>query len=126
MYHSGYEKYESSTGRRFFSPMSGTAIPCCLAIAGSGPTVGFTKAHFSQHTVTNKTIAPKQIRKNGRTLRFRKRFRPCSIRRSRLRGVATHFSGDPEGGDEDQDMRKIHENICLQRNVAKVREKIDD
>src|ERR1700675_925920 len=126
MYHSGYEKYESSTGRRFFSPMSGTALPCCLAIVGSGPTVGFTKAHFSQNTVTNKTNAPKQIRRNGRTLRFRKRFSPCSIRRSRLRGVAAHFSGDPEGGDENQDVRKIDENVGFQRNVSEVREKIDD
>src|SRR5271169_3310312 len=115
MYHSGYEKYESSTGRRFFSPMSGTTVPCSRTIAvGSGPTVGFTKAHFSQNTVMNKTMAPKQIRKNGRTLRFRKRFSFCSIRRSRCRGGAAHFCGDQERGNENQDVRTIHKNIGLQ------------
>src|SRR5260370_6342079 len=126
MYPSGYEKYESSNGRRFFSPMSGTTVPCSLTIVvGSGATLGFTNAHFSQNTVMNKMMAPKQIRKNGRTLRFRKRFSACSIRRSRLHGVTAHFSGDPESGDKNQGVRTIHKNIGFQRNVTEVGEEID-
>src|SRR5437660_11570640 len=126
MYHSGYEKYESSSGRRFFSPMSGPAIPRSLAIAGSGPAAGFTKAHFSQKIATNKTNAPRQIRINGRTLRFRKHFSFSRIAKSRRRGVAAHFSGDQERGDENQDVRKIDENVGLQGNLVQMRDKIND
>src|SRR5580693_422599 len=98
--------------------MSGTATPCCLAIVGSGPTVGFTKAHFSVNAATNRTKAPKQIRKNGRTLRFRKRFSFSRIARSCLGAVAAHFSGNQERGNKDKDVREIDENIRLQRNLV--------
>src|SRR6266481_6775092 len=126
MYHSGYEKYESSAGLLFFSPISGAAIPCCLAIVGSGPTVGLSKAHFSQNTATNNTNAPKQIRKNGRTLCFRKRFSFSRIARSRRRGAAAHFGGNQKSGDENQDVRKIDENVGFQRNLVQMRNKIND
>src|SRR5712692_8512714 len=126
MYHSGYEKYESSTGRRFFSPMSAAGFFPSNEVCGSGPTGGFTKAHFSQNTATNNTNAPKTIRKNGRTLRFRKRFSFSRIARSRLRDVTAHFSGDQKRCDENQDVRKIDENVGLQRNLIEVRNKIND
>src|SRR5712692_1848867 len=126
MYHSGYEKYESPNGRRFVCPMSAAGFFSLNEVCGSGPTGCFTKAHFNQKIATNKTNAPKTIRKNGRTLRFRKRFHFSRIARSRLHVFAAHFGSDPEGGNENQDVRKIDENICLQRNVAKVRDKIDD
>src|SRR5882757_243442 len=74
MYHSGYEKYESSSGLLFFSPISAAGFFALNELGGSGPASGFTKAHFSQNTATNRTNAPRQIRMNGRTLRFRKRF----------------------------------------------------
>src|SRR5580693_9934798 len=98
--------------------MSGTATPCGLVIVGRGPTVGLTKAHFSVNAATNKTKAPKQIKKNGRTLRFRKRFSFSRIARSRLGGVAAHFSGDQERSNKNKDMRQIDKNVGFQRNLV--------
>src|SRR5260370_41213779 len=106
--------------------MSGHALACALAIVRSGQPAGFTKAHISQNVATNNVNAPKQIRKNGRTLRFRKRVSFSRIARSRLRNATVHFGGDPEGSDEDQDVRKIYENIRFQRNATKVLEKIKE
>src|ERR1700745_2612050 len=80
MYHSGYEKYESSTGLLFFSAISAGSF-ALDEDWGNGPIGGFTKAHFSQNTATNKTNAPKQTRKNGRALCFRKRFSSSRIGR---------------------------------------------
>src|SRR5947208_9948367 len=126
MYHSGYEKYESSTGRRFFPPTSVAGSFSRSEICGSGPSGGFTKAHLSQNMATNKINAPKQIRKNGSNLRFRKRFNFSRIVRSSHCEIASHFRRNQESGDENQDVRKIDENVGLQRNLAHMRNKIND
>src|SRR6266478_9011070 len=102
--------------------MSGAAFPCC-ANTERGPTAGFTKAHFSQKTATNKTIAPNTIRKNGRTLLLKKRFGPSRIAGSSLRRIAAHLGGDPEGRDENEDVRQVDENIGLQRDLMRSEER---
>src|SRR2546426_8782847 len=104
--------------------MSGAAFPCC-AITESCPTAGFSKAHFSQKTATNKTIAPNTIRKNGRTILLKKRFNPSRIVGSGLRRVAAHLGGDQEGRDENEDVRQVDENIGLQRDLMQVGVEID-
>src|SRR5882724_10445466 len=104
--------------------MSGAAFPCCTD-PESGPTAGFTKAHFSQKTATNKTNAPNTIRKNRRTLRLKMRISPSRIAGSGLRRVAAHFGGDPEGCDENEDVRQVDKNIGLQRDLIQVGVEID-
>src|SRR6267378_6410802 len=104
--------------------MSAAAFPFCTT-AGSGPTVGFTNAHLSQKAATNKTIAPNAIRKNGRTLLLKKRFSPSRIAGSGLRRIAAHLGGDPEGRDENEDVRQVDENIGLQRDLIQMRVEID-
>src|SRR6267378_410766 len=104
--------------------MSAAAFPFCTT-AGSGPTVGFTNAHLSQKAATNKTIAPNAIRKNGRTLLLKKRFSPSRIAGSSLRRITAHFGGDPEGRDENEDVRQVDENIGLQRDLIQVGVEID-
>src|SRR5258708_5110725 len=102
MYHSGYEKYESSTGRRFFPPTSVAGAFSRSEICGSGPTGGFTKAHLSQNTATNKINAPRQIRKNGSNLRFRKCLNFSRIARSSHREIAAPFCREHENGRVNQ------------------------
>src|SRR5882724_5082949 len=104
--------------------MSGAAFPCCTD-PESGPTAGFTKAHFSQKTATNKTNAPNTIRKNRRTLRLKMRISPSRIAGSGLRRVAAHLGGDPEGRDENEDVRQVDKNIGLQRDLMQVGVEID-
>src|SRR5579863_9582432 len=105
-------------GLRFFSPKSGTAMS--LLIACSGGTLGFTNAHFRANAAINKTTAPTNIKRKGRTLRFRKCVMLWSIVRSGLRGRFADFCGDQKCRNENQDVRQVDENIAFQGDVPQM------
>src|SRR6202165_2185325 len=93
---------------------------------GSAPAGGLTKAHFNTKTATKKTNAVRKIRKNGRTLRFRKRFTSSSIARSYLRSIPAQFGGDQKCSDENENVRQVDKKIRLQGDLIQMSDKIND
>src|ERR1700682_6123793 len=77
-------------------------------------------------TATKKTNAVRKIRKNGRTLRFRKRFTSSRIARSCLRSIPAHFGCDQKGRDENENVRQVDKKIRLQRDLIQMGDKIND
>src|SRR5258708_37200376 len=93
---------------------------------GSAPAAGLTKAHFNTKTATKKANAVRKTRKNGRNLRFRKRFTSSRIARSCLRSIPAHFGCDPKRRDENENLRQVDKKNRLQRDLTQGGDEIKD